>query len=208
MQLMISRKSRKHAGFSLVELIVAMTITLVLLGLVTSLFARAMGSRERESRKADALTSARAALSSISREIGNSGFGLSDNGIVIANSGSQRIRVRANLSNNDYTTDEAGEDVSYYFDAGTQSIVRYSPNENPTTAIIVNRISNVTFTYFDYVATSSTPTTTTTPSANTGRVRITVTVLLDPVQGQPNNQSVTFSSDVTLRNSDYMLNQY
>lgn len=205
---MIRYKQKKQAGFSLVEMIVAMTITLVLLGLVTSLFARAMGSRERESRKADALTSARAALSSMSREIGNSGFGLNDNGIVPANSGSQRIRVRANLSNNDHATSGPGEDVSYYFDADTQSIVRYSPNENPSTAIIVNRISNVTFTYFDYVASSSTPTTTTTPGANTGRVRITVTVVLDPVQGQPNNQTVTFTSDVTLRNSDYMLNQY
>ncbi len=204
------KKSRKEnsSGFSLIEMLVAMTITLVLLGLVSTLFARAMGTRERESRKSDALTSARAALSSISREVGNSGYGLTDNGIVTSNSGAQRIRVRANLSNNDYSTDGPGEDVSYFFDATTQSIVRYAPNANPTTAVVVNRISNVTFTYFDYVGSNSTPTMSSTPSADTGRVRITVTVLLDAVQGQPVNQSVTFTSDVTLRNSTYMLNQY
>jgi prepilin-type N-terminal cleavage/methylation domain-containing protein len=198
----------RQKGFSLVELLVAMTITLVLLGLVSTLFARAMGTRSRESRKTDALTSARAALSIISREIGNSGYGLSNNGIVPADSSAQRIHIRANLTNDDYSTDDPGEDVTYFYDAATQSIVRHSPAESPATAVVVNRISNVTFTYFDYVGSSSTPTTSATPSLDTGRIRITVTVALDPVQGQPNPESVTFTSDVTLRNSTYMLNQY
>ena len=190
------------------ELLVMLTKTLTMLEVVTPLCSQAIGSRNPESRKSDALTSARSALSSISREVGNSGYGLSDNGIVTANSGAQSIRVRANLSNDDYATNEPGEDVTYFFDSATQSIVRHSANETPATAVVVNRISNVTFTYFDYLGSNSTPTSSTTPSANTGRVRITVTVLLDPVQGQPNNQSVTFTSDVTLRNSTYMLNQY
>lgn len=201
------RKLRRAGGFSLVEMLIAMTITLVLLGLVTTLFARSMGTRSRESQKSDALTSARAALSSISREIGNSGYGLTDNGIVFADSSAQRLHFRSNL-NNDESTDDPGEDVTYYFDAATQSIVRYSPIPSPSTAVVVNRISNVTFSYFDYVGSNSTPTTSTTPTANTGRVRITVTVELDPVQGQPGGQTVTFTSDVTLRNSTYMLNQY
>ena len=201
-------KNTTNKGFSLIELLVAMTITLILMGVATSLFAGALGTRNRESRKTDALTSARAALSAISREIGNSGYGMTTNGIVTSDSSAQKIRFRANLNNEDYTTNRAGEDVTYFFDSTTQSIVRYDPNNTPNTSVIVNRISNVSFSYFDYVGNNSTPTTATTPTANTGRIRITVTVKLEDVVGQPKNQSVTFTSDVTLRNSPYMLNQY
>jgi prepilin-type N-terminal cleavage/methylation domain-containing protein len=206
----------KSRGYSLIELLIAMAITLILLGLATTLFARALGTRTSESRKTDALTSARAALNIISREISNSGYGLTTNGIVTADSNTGRIHFRSNLFNNNNCVTENGEDVTYFFDAINQSIVRYVRYASTpcgtafttTNSVVVNRISNVTFSYFDYVGSSSAPTETSTPTANTGRVRITVTVQLEDVQGQPDNQTVTFTSDVTLRNSPYMLNQY
>ncbi len=197
-----------NKGFSIIELLIAMSITLVLMGLATTLFAGALSTRKRESRKTDALTSARAALSAISREMSNSGYGMTTNGIVTVDSSAQKVHFRANLSNQDYTTNSVGEDVTYFFDSATQSIVRYDPHATPKTSVIVNRISNVTFSYFDYTGSNSTPTESTTPTNNTGRVRITVTVKLEEVQGQPKNQTITFTSDVTLRNSTYMLNQY
>lgn len=200
-------ENKKEAGFSLLELIIAMTITLVLLGLVSGLLSRALGTRRRESRKADALTSAQAALNVMSREIGNSGYGLTTNGIVTADSNSQILHFRSNVENDNGITNSAGEDLAYYFDLETQSIVRYDPNDNPQTAVIVNRISDVTFRYFDYTD-SSTPIERTTPTNDTGRVRINITIQLEPVQGQPDNQVVSFISDVTLRNSEYMLRQY
>jgi len=202
-------KHTKNKGFSLIELMIAMLVTLILMGLVSTLFAGALGSRSRESRRADALTSARAALSAISREIGNSGYGLTMNGIVNADSGAQKIHFRANLSNEDYTTDSVGEDITYFFDADTKSIVRYDPNTTPTTSVIVNKISNVTFHYYDYNSDGIMSTAgSATPTSNTGRVMITVMVELEDVVGQPKGQKVTFTSDVTLRNSTYMLNQY
>ena len=75
--------------------------------------------------------------------------------------------------------------------------------------MIVNKISNVTFSYFDYPATGA-PTAepgNTTPTLDTGRVRLTVDVTLDPVAGQP-QESVRFTSEINLRNSSYMLRQY
>lgn len=195
-------------GFSLIELIIAMVLTMILLGLVSTLFARSMGTRDRESRRADALAAAQAALSVMSREIGNSGYGLTSNGIVVADSNATQIHIRSNIVNDDLTTNSPGEDVTYYLDAGTNSIVRYDPNDSPTTSVVINRISSVTYEYFDYQAFSSTTTQSSTPTNNTGRVRITVSVALEEVQGQPSNQTVTFTSDVTLRNSNYMLNQY
>jgi prepilin-type N-terminal cleavage/methylation domain-containing protein len=208
---------QNQKGFSLLELIIAMTITLILMAIAATLFSGALGTRARESRRTDALTSAQAALNVMSREIANSGYGLTNNGIVAADSGQQRLHFRSNVTNSNSVTCDSGEDVTYFYDAATQSIVRY--DRYPTTptncaaptgetSVVVNRISNVTFQYFDYTGSSSTPTIVTTPTANTSRVRITVTVQLDQVQGQPNNQTVAFTSDVTLRNSDYMLNQY
>lgn len=212
-------KNNKSAGFSLVELLIAMTIMLVLLGLVSTLFARTMGIRARESRRTDALTSAQAALNVMSREIANSGFGIyndsttkrANNGIIIADSNENKLHFRSNVNNNDLLTDSSGEDITYFFDNATASIVRYDPSLTQKTSVIVNRISDVKFKYFDYIGTNSTVTPepgNNNPTASTGRVRITVTVQLEPVQGQPNNQTVTFTSEVTLRNSNYMLNQY
>ncbi|HEX8737180.1 MAG TPA: type II secretion system protein [Pyrinomonadaceae bacterium] len=216
METKIARRQNQK-GFSLLELIIAMTITLILMAIAATLFSGALGTRARESRRTDALTSAQAALSVMSREIANAGYGLTNNGIVAADSGTQRLHFRANTTNSNVVTCDPGEDVTYFYDAASLSIVRYdrfpgSPTNcsaaTGETSVVVNRISNVTFQYFDYTGSSSTPTVSTTPSLNTGRVRISVTVQLEQVQGQPNNQSVTFTSDVTLRNSDYMLNQY
>lgn len=204
----MNKDSRKELGFSLLELMIAMTITLVLLALVTTLFSGSMSIRERESAKTDALTSAQAALNVMSREIANAGYGLTFNGIVSADSNASQLHFRSNWENGDLQTGTSGEDVTYYHDPVTQSIVRYDANAGTTTSAVVNGISSVTFQYFDYSGSSAVPTVVATPSANTGRVRITVTVTLPEVQGQPTGQTVAYTSDVTLRNAEYMLSQY
>lgn len=220
-------KLKSESGFSLIELLISMTIILALLAIVSMMLGQSLGIRNRESRKTDALTSAQAALNIMSREIANAGFGIYDgpltktanNGLIAADCTAQRIHLRTNIDNYGpraapvgstvLSTNVPGEDVTYFFDAGTDSIVRYDPNDDPKTSVVVNRISSVTFQYVDYINGSSTPSApASVPTANTGRITITVTVNLEPVQGQPPNQSVTFTSDVTLRNSNYMLSQY
>jgi prepilin-type N-terminal cleavage/methylation domain-containing protein len=218
-----AKRSKSSAGFSLIELIIAMTVMLVCLGMVSTLLARSFSVRARESQRTDALASAQGALNVISRELANSGFGIytgtstkaSNNGLIVADSGANRIHFRTNIENvgpvggtTVLSTNSPGEDVTYYYDSTTDSIVRYDPNDAPQTSVVVNKISNVTFEYFDYVGTSSSGVATVAPTADTGRVRITVQVRLDPVQGQPNPLDVSFTSEVTLRNSKYMLNQY
>ena len=203
-------------GFSFVELIVAMTIMLVLLGMVSTILTGALSTRSRESSKTDALSSSQAALNVISREVANSGYGLDYNGIVAADSTNQKIRVRANLKNSNKCVTDDGEDVTYFYDPTTRSIVRserYATTECGTTfqtitSVVVNRISNIRFQYLDYSSANTGGTQTSAPTANTGRVIITVEVELEDVPGQPSNQTVSLQSDVTLRNSEYMLNQY
>ena len=231
---MKKRRAKQQAGFSLIELAVAMVIMLTLLGIVSSVMSRTLGIRSRESRRTDALTSAQAALNIISREVANTGFGIYDgtstlmssNGIILADSDAGKIRIRSNYLNTGprtvptgstvVSTNRPGEDVTYFFDDPTKSIVRYDPcgiEATPgvctaQTSVVVNRISNVVFEYYNYTGANSTPTITSVPTADTGRIRITVSVNMDPVVGQPDNQQVRFSTDVTLRNSNYMLRQY
>lgn len=198
----------ENRGFSLLELMIAMTITLVLLGVISTGFAGALRVRERETSRSDALTAAQAAINVMSREISNSGFGLKNNGIVLADSGAQKLHFRCNVKNNNLTTTDAEEDVTYYYDATSKSIVRYDANTGIASAVI-NQVSEVNFSYFDFTDANSNPTNgTTTPTLNTGRVEIKLIVYLTDVYGQPKNQTVTFRSQVTLRNSTYMLNQY
>ena len=110
---MNNTKSKKNnSGFSLMELMLAMTIMLVLMGLVSMLLSKAFSVRARESQRTDALTSAQAALNVLSREIANSGFGIyagtnsqrASNGIVTADSDAHRIHIRSNVDNVGPTT--------------------------------------------------------------------------------------------------------
>jgi prepilin-type N-terminal cleavage/methylation domain-containing protein len=226
---MKSHKKKLQAGFSLLELVIAMVIMLVLMGLVSTLLGRSLNIRSRESRKTDALTSAQAALNIMSREITSAGFGIYEgsafnqtpsNGLIVADSGQNRLRFRANITNvgtgsattmgcPPACTNDPGEDVTYFFDNATSSIVRFDRNGTPQTSVIVNRISNISFAYFDYQddGTVTAEPGNTVPSSRTGRIRLIVDVQLEAVQNEP-NETVRFTSEINLRNSSYMLRQY
>ncbi len=117
------------------------------------------------------------------------------------------------LESSSLVTDEAGEDVTFYCETcnGTTSgsVVRFDAVDGNSG--IINRISDVDFIYYNYVYDPITRIVTVTPGApgpNTGRVNIVLKVILADVQGQPTNRIERLSSDVTLRNSTYMLGLY
>ena len=230
---MNKRRLREQSGFSLMELMISMLVMVSLMGIITTIVAKSVSIRARETQKTDALTSAQAALNVMSREISNSGFGIYDdaftenpnNGIIIADSNNTQIHVRANISNYGYgpinpacsaiCTDDPGEDITYSFEPTTRSIIRYDPHGFwngtayvPQTSVVVNRISNVFFRYYDYAADGTVTGPLTAPSTATGRVELVVEATMDPVQGQPNPLAVRFTSEINLRNSSYMLHQY
>ena len=201
------RAGKNEAGFSMIELIVSMLLTLIILGVAVVTFSSALNSRSRESSKTDAITSTQAALNILSREIGNSGYGLTTNGIVTADSTDKRLHFRTNTGNGDGTTAAPGENITFYWDAASQSVVRYDAYNGGATSGVINRVSDVDFVYYNYDTVTG-ASTAGSASANTGRVRITLTVSLVNVTGQPTGQKVLVTSDVTLRNSPFMLGQY
>ena len=138
------RRSNNQAGFSLVELILAMTITLTVLGLSSTLLAGGFHSRSREDRKSDAIADVQRALNIMTREISNAGLKLpsglgavASNGIVTNDSDNQSIRIVSNLngmpdSANGYYEDpdveDTDEDLKFlmYVDSTTRSALHRS----------------------------------------------------------------------------------
>jgi type II secretory pathway pseudopilin PulG len=221
-------KANLHSqrGFSLVELLIAMTVTIAITCIASTLVAQSLRMRTREDSRSDAIADAHRALNIVTREIANSGFGLLDNGIVPGDTGPGSIRIRANL--NAYTRDEAGlsvtgsnsvsdrdEDIKYtmYNDdaANRHYLVRYDAilgavDQREGTTVLANRLDSFQLRFFDSAGTELDVATTPTAVINAWKVRVTVGVIL-PAQGphgspgyQPES-TIDLVSDVVLRNS-------
>ena len=204
-----------EAGFSLIELMVALGVTLVIMAVSAKLLSMSMFVRQRENQRSEAVADVQRALQSMSREIANAGLGMTNNGLVAANSNEIRIRIRSNLNafcgagaacDND--TKGPGEDVVYALINNTTGgggdnqrlITRQDVNSSEAISALANRIDTLDFTYVK-------PDGTTTPDASLARkVRITVTVTLPKVgsEGQAGYQppsQMQLMSEAVLRNS-------
>lgn len=221
--MMTEKNTRKlEAGFSLIELTIAMAITLTVLGLTSGFLASSFNVRARENQKTDALADAQRALNIMSREIANTGFGLSNNGIVAADSTDNAIRVRANLNafegqTSSNSTSDRNEDVKYsLYSTGNESyIVRLDIGTQNQTTVLANRVDALRIRYYPakvtYTLTGncdiSTATSEVTQKSDTKYIVISVCVELTArgAPGSPGYQPasrVQLVSDVYLRNAD------
>lgn len=219
---MAEPNTRPDAGFSLIELLLAMAIALTILGLTTGLLASSFNVRARENQKTDALADTQRALNIMTREIANAGFGLANNGIVAADSNDTAIRVRANLNAFDGQTSsnsisDRNEDVKYsLYSAGSDSyIVRLDIGTQNQTTVLANRVDALKIRYYpakvDYSSNGNCDITTTssevTQKSDTRYIVISVCVELTArgAPGSPGYQPasrVQLVSDVYLRNAD------
>lgn len=220
----LNNKARS-GGFSLLELLIAMGITLTLMTAAATLLASALRVRSRENQKSDALADTQRALNIMSREIANTGFNMTGNGIVLADSGDNSIRIRSNLNRFDLTVPEASrldvideeEDITYFINeaANTKYLARHDRFGSGST-VLANRIDAMNIHYFDQKVTYTAP-----PGENditnvsaapvspdqAKYIVIAIAVTLDAVgqPGAPGYQppySVLLCSDVALRNTD------
>jgi len=222
---MSALNKKASGGFSLLELLIAMAITMALMTAASTLLAQALRVRSRENQKSDALADAQRALNIMSREIANTGFNMTGNGIVAADSGANTLRIRSNLNRYDPSASTArrdsiideNEDIKYFINEAdeTRYLVRYDPYGNGKT-VLANRIDGMTIHYFDQKVTYTAPpggyditgwSATPVSPENAKYIVIAIAVTLDPVgtQGSPGYQppyTVLLCSDVTLRNTD------
>jgi prepilin-type N-terminal cleavage/methylation domain-containing protein len=163
-----------QAGFSLIELMIAMAVTLVLMTLASKVLMECFNIRSREDSRTATLADVQRALNIISREVSSAGYGLTTNGIVgcaaadpsTCDSNNASIRVRSNLNRFDTSpadsdTADDNEDVKYFLNdsANTRYLVRYNANSPGTQAtVLANRIDALQFYYFDERVTYTTVT--------------------------------------------------
>lgn len=198
--MLANNKKRRdpQAGFSLLELVIAMGITLAVMAAASTLLATSLRIRSRENTRSDALSAAQRALNIMSREIGNSGYGLNDNGIVLADSSDASIRIRANLQNTNALLTDPDEDVRFVFQSANGSIVRFDNSLGAAgNVVLASNVSSLTFTYIDVNG----ATIANAANYNTAeRLNIDVRVDLPAGPDQPAS-TVRLLSDVTLRNA-------
>jgi prepilin-type N-terminal cleavage/methylation domain-containing protein len=222
---MSSSNKKASSGFSLLELLIAMVITMALMTAASTLLAQALRVRSRENQKSDALADVQRALNIMSREIANTGFNMTGNGIVAADSGTSSLRIRSNLNRYDTSASSASrdgiidenEDIKYFINVADDKkyLARYDPYGNGAT-VLANRIDALNIHYYDQKVTYTAPpggsditgaSATPVSPASAKYIVIAIAVTLDPV-GQPGSPgyqppySVLLCSDVTLRNTN------
>ncbi len=158
------QNSGNEAGFSLVELMIAMVVTLAMMTMASRALMECFNVRSRQDARSDTLADVQRALNIISREVASAGYGLTNgnNGIVGCNAGNcdsnaTSIRVRSNLNRfdstpTDATTSQDNEDVKFFLNdsANTRYLVRYNANGTGVKAtVLANRITALQFHYFD-----------------------------------------------------------
>lgn len=225
----MNQKDKQQDGFSLLELMVAMSVTLIIAGISSSLLASSFRLRTREDARTDAIADAQRALNIVSREIASSGFGLIDNGIVPGDTSATSIRFRSNL--NAYTRDVSGnpvtgsnsvteqdEDIKYVMyndDAENRHyLVRFdailgATDSRKGTTVLANRLDTFQLQYFDSTGVELDVANNPTSAISAWKVRITVGVVL-PAEGSPGSPGyqpesiVPMVSEVVLRNASQM----
>ena len=218
-----AHRKNGEAGFSLMELLVAMMVMMFITGAATSLLVGAFNVRAREDNRSEALSDARRALNIMSREIANSGYQLPDgltytsgggslpvpsNGLIPTDCDGQSMtfvtNLDANIGGGNKDVNGADEAIKYqFFQEGASSfLVRKALNPGGGSLVLANRIDGLQFQYFNNVGVDTSADLTQATS-----VRITVWVTLNQI-GTPGSTSyqapsqVTLSSDVELRNAN------
>jgi Tfp pilus assembly protein PilW len=219
------RHIRNAAGFSLLELLIAMTVTIAFLAIGSTVLSSGFKIRTREHSVSDATADVQRALNIMSREIGNAGFRLTTNGVVAGDSDSTHIRVRSNLNKFDALATpgsrdgvvDAGEDLKFFVNAAgnTDYLVRYDVNATSNQkTVLANRLDSLRIHYFGQKVTYTTadcdisaPSSAEVDPGSARYIVIAVCVLL-PAVGTPTGAGyqpanrVLLVSDVTLRNAD------
>ena len=212
--------TNRQSGFSLIEMLFALTITLFITALAFTLLAQSLNRKVHDEAQVSALADANQALSRMSQDITNAGFGLKTNGLVAADCTEEKIRVRANLNalmkqTTSGTVTDADEDLIFQLVAnlnGGSALVRTDVNTGQS-AIVATLIDNkdingdgdgdgLTFNYLDAAGSEVSP-------QNAVKVEIIIRITL-PQVGQPNSPGYQpeitkqLSSSVVLRNSNLL----
>jgi Tfp pilus assembly protein PilW len=213
-------RGANQGGFSLIELIIAMGVTLTVMTMASTLISASFKVRTRENLKTVAMADTQRALNTMTREISNAGYGLKSNGILAAQSNDAGVTVLSDYNENDAW--DADEVVSFKLannpNTGKNSLVRYaldSTGDAATTGtILAENVDSLKVRYYaqrrDYTTAScdvdsASKAAVTTPDK--AQYLVLVVCATMPAVGAPSSpgyqpaSSVQLVTDITLRNS-------
>lgn len=157
------RGRRSERGFSLLELVITMGLTLFVLAASAGLLAAVFAMSRREEHRSDAVAAARGAVETLVRDLSSAGYqlppGAPPNGLVASASGAARVRL---LSNHDAFSRAAGatpdslespdEDVLYRFVApaggGEGRLLREDVGAGIGPAVVSDRLAAFAVRYY------------------------------------------------------------
>jgi len=186
-------KLKKTAGFTLIEVMVSMTIGLVVLAAVAGTFTVQLRQNSAEEQLAQMQQDVRGALDLMVREIEMAGFkpaGVVFNGI--ATSTATTLRIKLDLDSTGVTTDGATDDISYTYSSGVLTRTLNNPASSATLA------DNLTLFSFSYLDANGAATTT-----STAVRRITINITAQTARADPSypsnggKRTYQISADVT-----------
>ncbi len=195
-----------ESGFTLVELLIAMTIGLIILAALSSTFLMQSKIYDVQEQVVEMVQTARAAMDMITREIRIAGYdpkgamqrsdptGAKFVGIP---NDANKLQVYADL-NGDEDTGDSNEDITYTYDAANLQLDRNTGGGDQPFA------ENIQLFTFDYLDSNGNPAGTT---ANIRRIKITITARTSKPDWNytPNSgyRTYTLTSLVTPRNLAY-----
>jgi type IV pilus assembly protein PilW len=195
---------KNQKGFTLTELLVAMGLSLIVLGAVYGVYRVQAHTVRAQEFKMEAQEDARAALDMMTREIRNAGFfpvgacpQSVNNGLVAATPAILQFVYDAdgngNCTGTVATGQPADENVTYALTGGN---ITRAVNGGAAPPLTAGNVTNtIMFTYFDNAGIA------TTTLANIKRVSITVSVQSRSTDAQfGGGQLITMTSNVDLRN--------
>lgn len=215
-------KQKGDAGFSLIELLIAMSITIGITGIAATMLATSLNVRTRENSRTDSIADVQRALNIMAREISIGGYGFDSpsNGLVPGDCDNSSIRVRSNLNRyteNSTNIQSPSEDIKYLVDSTNDQnylvrFDRFAAAGNQTT-VLANRVDRLDLVYLGPGNTVLDVGADPSQVANAVGLRIKVSVDLPAVgaPGAPGYQpptTIELESDVALRNKNENLSSY
>ena len=168
---------KKTDGFTLIELMISMTISLVVLAAIAASFTVQNRQNSAEEQLGQMQQNVRGALDLMIREIQMAGYnpaGGTFNGIETSTS--TTLRIKLDLDSTGVATDGATDDISYSFDSSTGLITR-TLNNTSSSATLADNITAFSFTYLDVNGAST--------STNTAVRRITINMTARTAKPDP-----------------------
>lgn len=198
---MCERPENRERGFTLVELLAALALSLIILTALSATFVFQSRTYDAQEQAAQMVQTARAAMDMVTREVRMAGYnprGVTFDGIALDNTA---LRIRADL-NGDGDTNDANEYVVYTYDNANERINRqYWVFAMAVSQPFAENISNASVTYLDGTGSAAAS------SAAIRQVLISITARTEKPDPNypPNNgyRTYTLTSLITPLNLDF-----